>query len=310
MKHILNKPRHGLGISFLVLVAFSALGVLIWVSASVTLAGEVKSSSDHDNDGLTDSQEVDDDGDGFPDCIEKKFYRHDHDNDGIKDSADPDDDNDGIADTQDDELLDKDNDGVSDAVENRLTSVEKDSDGDGILDRVEKKIYRRDHDNDGTKDVLDSDDDADGLVDADEDVEFKRDHDNDGKKDKRDLDDDGDGIRDFDEADCFGWFDQDNDGVQDNIDTDSGGDDDEPVEEAVSIDNLAFSPSTVTISVGDSVVWTNNDNTSHTVSSDTGAFDSGVLASGDTFSLDFSTAGTYEYHCNFHPSMTGTVVVQ
>lgn len=286
--------------------AFASLGVLIWVASSVA-AVKGTSSLDHDNDSLLNTEEIDDDGDGFADCIEKKIYRRDHDNDGIKDGEDADDDNDGINDVSDDDLLDKDNDGVSDAVENRLTSVEKDDDGDGILDRVEKKIYRRDHDNDEIKDVDDSDDDADGIVDVTESQELKRDHDNDGKKDKRDLDDDGDGIRDFNEAACFGWFDEDNDGIQDNVDTNE---DEEPTQESVVIDNLAFNPEIVTISVGDSVEWTNNDSFDHTVTSDTGAFNSGDIVPGGTFSLEFTTAGTYEYHCEIHPSMTGTVVVQ
>lgn len=52
--------------------------------------------SDHDDDGRIDSEDVDDDADGFPDTIEKVEFRHDHDNDGIKDSEDTDSDNDSI----------------------------------------------------------------------------------------------------------------------------------------------------------------------------------------------------------------------
>lgn len=305
MKNLFSHTHHKIAVSALVFTAFSLLGTLIWVTASVAATREI--AVDHDNDGITDSEEVDDDGDGFPDCIEKKLYRLDHDNDGIKDGTDTDDDNDGIKDTEDANPLDKDNDGTSDAVENRLTKVENDTDGDGILDRVEKKAYKRDHDNDEIKDVTDSDDDADGNLDSTETTEFKRDHDNDGNKEKRDVDDDQDGIKDFNEATCFGWFDTDNDGIQDNVDTDEDG---EVTQESVTIDNLAFSPSSVTISTGDSVNWTNNDSFSHTVTSDTGAFDSGTLAPGDTFALEFTTAGTYEYHCSLHPSMTGTITVE
>lgn len=78
----------------------------------------------------------------------------------------------------------------------------------------------------------------------------------------------------------------------------------------VSIANMAFSPVTITIKQGDTVTWTNNDSTAHTVTSNNGSFDSGSLSKGKTFAHTFDTAGTFEYHCTFHPSMKGTVVVQ
>jgi plastocyanin len=57
------------------------------------------------------------------------------------------------------------------------------------------------------------------------------------------------------------------------------------------------------------VKWTNNDAIAHTVTSNTGAFDSGNMAAGATYSYTFSTAGTYNYHCTYHSGMTGTVMV-
>jgi hypothetical protein len=45
------------------------------------------------------------------------------------------------------------------------------------------------------------------------------------------------------------------------------------------------------------------------VTADNGAFDSGRLASGSTFSQTFDTADTFTYHCEIHPQMTGTIVV-
>lgn len=80
-------------------------------------------------------------------------------------------------------------------------------------------------------------------------------------------------------------------------------------DESVTIASFAFSPATVTISVGDSVTWTNQDGTGHTATA-SGTFDSGNLGSGASYTATFSTAGTYDYVCSIHPSMTGRVVVQ
>src|SRR4051812_40386937 len=52
---------------------------------------------------------------------------------------------------------------------------------------------------------------------------------------------------------------------------------------AVSIANFAFQPASLQIAAGSSVTWTNADSTAHTVTSDSGAFDSGQLAPGATF---------------------------
>jgi plastocyanin len=80
-------------------------------------------------------------------------------------------------------------------------------------------------------------------------------------------------------------------------------------DESVAIAGFAFSPATVTISMGDSVTWTNQDGTAHTATA-SGTFDSGNLAGGASYTATFSTAGTYDYLCSIHPTMTGRVVVQ
>ncbi len=79
---------------------------------------------------------------------------------------------------------------------------------------------------------------------------------------------------------------------------------------AVSIAGFSFQPSTITISVGTTVKWTNNDSVGHTVTADDGSFKSDTLGSGVTFSHTFATAGTFAYHCAIHASMKGTVTVQ
>lgn len=80
----------------------------------------------------------------------------------------------------------------------------------------------------------------------------------------------------------------------------------------VTIAGFAFTPASVTIAAGESVVWTmGGDPEQHTVTPDVaGAFaDSGILDSGQTFRARFDSPGTYPYHCQLHPFMKGTVVV-
>ena len=74
---------------------------------------------------------------------------------------------------------------------------------------------------------------------------------------------------------------------------------------------VPFDPAIFTVSVvGGTVTWINKDTMSHTVTSDTGLFDSGILSTGATWSHTFTTPGMYPYHCTPHPQMTGTIVVQ
>jgi amicyanin len=78
----------------------------------------------------------------------------------------------------------------------------------------------------------------------------------------------------------------------------------------IEIVDFAFSPPSLTISVGDTVTWTNADPVVHTATSTSGAFDSGDLAQGESYSLTFTAPGTYDYLCTPHPAMTGTIVVE
>lgn len=79
---------------------------------------------------------------------------------------------------------------------------------------------------------------------------------------------------------------------------------------SVTIVDFAFQPAAITVPVGTTVTWTNRGQVVHTTTSDTGVWDSGLLNPGGTFSRQFTQAGTFAYHCNVHPSMTATVVVQ
>ncbi len=75
----------------------------------------------------------------------------------------------------------------------------------------------------------------------------------------------------------------------------------------VGIYDFYFSPTPVTINVGDTVIWTNHGSVDHTSTSDTGLWDSGYIAPGGTYSFTFSSAGTYDYHCAIHTYMHGVV---
>jgi plastocyanin len=79
--------------------------------------------------------------------------------------------------------------------------------------------------------------------------------------------------------------------------------------------NECFIPSTISVSVGTTVTWTNDDSAAHTVTSGQeatfdGIFDSGLFMAGRTFSYTFDEVGQYPYFCFVHPWMKGQVVVE
>jgi plastocyanin len=79
----------------------------------------------------------------------------------------------------------------------------------------------------------------------------------------------------------------------------------------VSEEGIAFEPAEVTVGVGDTVTWTNNDSVGHDVTADSfSSGDPGGMAPGDTFEHTFEEAGTFDYVCTVHPGMEGTVVVE
>lgn len=78
---------------------------------------------------------------------------------------------------------------------------------------------------------------------------------------------------------------------------------------SVTIANFSFQPDSITLAVGATVTWTNNDSVPHTVTADDGSFSSGTLAPGATFSRTFPAAGSVAYHCAIHPSMRGTLTI-
>jgi plastocyanin len=81
----------------------------------------------------------------------------------------------------------------------------------------------------------------------------------------------------------------------------------------VTVRDFEFSPASVTIPRGSTVVWRFVGPTAHSSTSDPGspeAWDSGTLGPGNTYSRPFNSPGSFSYHCTPHPFMHGTVVVQ
>jgi amicyanin len=79
----------------------------------------------------------------------------------------------------------------------------------------------------------------------------------------------------------------------------------------VKIDNFSFTPATVTVPVGATVTWINQDDVPHTVVSTDGRdIKSPVLDTDQKFTHTFAQAGTYAYYCSIHPKMTGKVIVK
>ena len=79
--------------------------------------------------------------------------------------------------------------------------------------------------------------------------------------------------------------------------------------------NSCFDPYSVSINAGDTIIWTNDDTSPHTVTSGTAAgapdeiFDSGLMMADDSFEFTFDDAGSYDYFCIVHPWMAGIVQV-
>lgn len=76
----------------------------------------------------------------------------------------------------------------------------------------------------------------------------------------------------------------------------------------VSIKDFTFNPNTITVKVGDTVTWLNEDGAVHLIKSND--FNSVNLKNGDTFKFKFTKAGTYDYICGIHTYMKGKVVVE
>lgn len=83
-----------------------------------------------------------------------------------------------------------------------------------------------------------------------------------------------------------------------------------PATHTVTIDGTRFSPETLTVNVGDTIVWVNKDLISHTATSKAAGFDSLVIATGKSWKYAAGKKGQFPYVCTFHPTMKGMLRVK
>ena len=83
-----------------------------------------------------------------------------------------------------------------------------------------------------------------------------------------------------------------------------------PRTHTVAIRGMNYVPPSLTVNVGDTVVWKNEDTVPHTATDRGKSFDSGSIVSGASWSYVVNKKGTYSYYCTFHPNMNGKLIVR
>jgi plastocyanin len=83
-----------------------------------------------------------------------------------------------------------------------------------------------------------------------------------------------------------------------------------PPAPTVDIAKFAYTPKEITVAPGTKVVWTNHDETPHTIASNDKSFASKGLDTDDKFEHVFASEGDFTYYCTVHPFMTGVVHVR
>jgi plastocyanin len=78
----------------------------------------------------------------------------------------------------------------------------------------------------------------------------------------------------------------------------------------VNIVEFKYKPASVTVKKGGRVRFKNSDQAAHTATADDRSYDTQTIDQGKTRMVTFSRAGTFPYHCDFHPFMKGTIVVK
>ncbi|QBC33638.1 cupredoxin family copper-binding protein [Pandoraea sp. XY-2] len=84
----------------------------------------------------------------------------------------------------------------------------------------------------------------------------------------------------------------------------------EPAAHTVTIDSMQYAPPDLTVKVGETVMWVNHDPYPHTVSAQSGGFDSKDIAPGESWRFTATRKGSFPYFCRFHRTMKGTLRVE
>ena len=78
----------------------------------------------------------------------------------------------------------------------------------------------------------------------------------------------------------------------------------------VRIDGMRFEPANITVKPGTTVTWIHDSRMPHTITGNADGLRSSTLNGGQQYSHTFDAAGRYDYACDFHPSMKGSVIVE
>ena len=78
----------------------------------------------------------------------------------------------------------------------------------------------------------------------------------------------------------------------------------------VAIQGFQYAPTSITVALGDTVVWQNQDIVPHTATANGRGLDTGSIGPNASRQYLANTKGTYEYDCTFHPTMKGTLVIR
>jgi plastocyanin len=79
---------------------------------------------------------------------------------------------------------------------------------------------------------------------------------------------------------------------------------------AATMKNFVIEPAVLTVSLGDTVVWTNTDFVPHSATAKDGSWDSKQIDANASFRYVATVSGRHDYYCVFHPNMTATLVVR
>ncbi|WP_292937802.1 cupredoxin family copper-binding protein [Noviherbaspirillum sp.] len=83
-----------------------------------------------------------------------------------------------------------------------------------------------------------------------------------------------------------------------------------PARHVITIEAMRYTPQTLEVKAGDTVVWENKDAFPHTATAENRSFDSGEIASDGTWKFKAARKGVFNYVCTLHPTMKATLVVK